>query len=161
MTDMLPTHRFCIKQEFNGFTLLEIIAVLVILGVLAAVGVSRLSGVWITAYGDADRLVSDLRYAQSLAMTQASKVDANNQVRINIHNDGWEFANNADGKWRFADGKKTREVRWGVEAQDTSIGFSYPRGKPEIDSDQAITLSKDGNQLDIIVHAKTGYIEIQ
>ena len=52
----------------NGFTLIEIVSVLVVLGVLAYLGISAFRGNdEITAYAERDRLLSQLR-AQGMAM---------------------------------------------------------------------------------------------
>lgn len=59
--------RNMIKKE-NGFTLLEIISILIILGILAAVAVSRSVNFNAEVYSGADALKAHLRYAQTLAM---------------------------------------------------------------------------------------------
>ena len=55
------------KKE-NGFTLLEIISILIILGILAAVAVSRSVNFNAEVFSGADALKAHLRYAQTLAM---------------------------------------------------------------------------------------------
>jgi MSHA pilin protein MshC len=54
----------------HGFTLLEIIAVLVILGILAAVIFSRFTSFDAEVYTGADALKTHLRYAQTQAMNR-------------------------------------------------------------------------------------------
>ena len=50
----------------NGFTLIEIVSVLVVLGVLAYLGISAFRGNdEITAYAERDRLLSQLVYARA------------------------------------------------------------------------------------------------
>lgn len=141
----------------HGFTIIEIISILVILGILSVVAVTRMSGLWISAYGDADRLVSDLRYAQSLAMTRAYRAgDEVDKVEINIDSDGWNFAS---GSWRFADGESSRNVRWGVDISGSNVVFKYPFGNLEGD-DVNITLTRGVNSIKVKVYADTGYVEI-
>lgn len=144
----------------HGFTIIEIISILVILGILSVVAVTRMSGLWISAYGDADRLVSDLRYAQSLAMTRAYRAgDEVDKVEINIDSDGWNFAS---GDWRFADGESSRNVRWGVKISGSNnVAFKYPFGNLADENDDVdITLNRGGNSITVRVYEDTGYVEI-
>lgn len=59
------------RKIFNkekGFTLLEIIATLVVMGILAAIAVSRATNFNTEVYAGADTLRTTLRYAQTTAM---------------------------------------------------------------------------------------------
>ncbi|HPQ42888.1 MAG TPA: prepilin-type N-terminal cleavage/methylation domain-containing protein [Syntrophales bacterium] len=58
------------RKDQSGFTLIEVITVLIVLGILVAVTATRLSGVADTAQdtSDIDRLKSHLRYAQIRAL---------------------------------------------------------------------------------------------
>ena len=60
---MLKTYK-----EENGFTLIEIIAILVILGILVATAVSRSTNFDAEVFTGADALKNHLRYAQTMAM---------------------------------------------------------------------------------------------
>lgn len=55
-------------KKKDGFTLLEIIAVLIVMGILAVVAVSRSLNYDAEVYSGADTLKMHLRYAQTLAM---------------------------------------------------------------------------------------------
>ncbi len=62
--------RNAFKNE-NGFTLLEIILVLLLLGILALVAISRSVNYHGEVYAGADVLKTHLRYAQTMAMNSA------------------------------------------------------------------------------------------
>lgn len=61
-------------KEEVGFTLIEIIAVLVVLGILAVVAVSRSFNYDVEVRSGADTLEMHLRYAQTLAMNSYPSV---------------------------------------------------------------------------------------
>jgi MSHA pilin protein MshC len=56
--------------QFKGFTLLELVIVLVILGTLAALAIPRFAPSDNTVAAQAERLARDLRHAQTLALSQ-------------------------------------------------------------------------------------------
>jgi MSHA pilin protein MshC len=58
----------------KGFTLLEIIAILVVIGILTAVAVSRINNFDAEVISGADTLKAHLRYAQTMAMNSNPNV---------------------------------------------------------------------------------------
>jgi prepilin-type N-terminal cleavage/methylation domain-containing protein len=80
------------KNE-NGFTILEIIAVLVIVGILAAVAVSRAVNVGPELSAGADTLRMHLRYAQTLAMNSTPTASGVPVI--------WGIGGNANSYWLF------------------------------------------------------------
>lgn len=58
-------------MDRKGFTLIELIMVIVLIGILAAVAAPRLGNITVTNAGPfADKIRADIRYAQNLAMTK-------------------------------------------------------------------------------------------
>jgi len=137
--------------------MLEVIAVLVILGILSAVAISRVSGLGASLYADADRLAADLRYAQSLSMINAFRAGEDNTVLISINADGWGFD---DDGWRFADGEAQRSTSRGVSITGSDVAFKYPSGNVDSDADVNIKLQKGNTDIDVKVHGITGYVEV-
>ena len=151
----------------SGFTMLEVIAVLVILGIVSAVAISRVSGLGVSLYADADRLAADLRYAQSLAMTSAFRaIECESTVLIRIDADGWEFgydsceSDDDVWRWRFADGGEKRDTSPGVSITGNDVAFKYPSGNVDSDADVTIELQKGNTDIDVKVHGITGYVEV-
>jgi prepilin-type N-terminal cleavage/methylation domain-containing protein len=60
--------RKIVKITQNGFTLLEIIAVLAVMAILTAIAISRATNFDAEVQGGADTLKTHLRYAQTMAM---------------------------------------------------------------------------------------------
>jgi len=69
MPSLPPTARI------KGFTLLELVIVLVILGTVSALAIPRFAPSDNTVAAQADRLARDLRHAQSLALSQGRTLD--------------------------------------------------------------------------------------
>jgi prepilin-type N-terminal cleavage/methylation domain-containing protein len=80
------------KNE-NGVTILEIIAVLAIVGILAAVAVNRTVNVVPELYTGADTLRMHLRYAQTLAMNSTPAAQGVPVI--------WGISGNANSYWLF------------------------------------------------------------
>jgi prepilin-type N-terminal cleavage/methylation domain-containing protein len=58
--------------SISGFTAIELIVVLIIAGILAATVIVKWPGKDINLYAQADQIVQDIRYTQSLAMARAA-----------------------------------------------------------------------------------------
>ena len=61
-----------IKRNNRGFTLIEVIAVLIILGILAVVVISRSNNMDASLYSEAEVIKTHLRYAQTQAMNKTT-----------------------------------------------------------------------------------------
>ena len=66
-----------VEARQSGFTLVELMAVLIITAILAAFLIPRFSDQPINLAAQAEQLASDIRYVQSLSMTQGQRYRIN------------------------------------------------------------------------------------
>jgi MSHA pilin protein MshC len=79
-----------ISREVKGFTFLEIITVIIIIGIIGAVAVSRISSTdTYRMIGERDKVESHLRYAQGRAI----RTDSTWGIRFNSVSTYWLFQN--------------------------------------------------------------------
>jgi len=151
------------NRHLRGFTLIEAVAVLVILGIISTVSVMMFSETNAKAVAEADSLGSAVRYAQARAMSDINlwgvQVNAND-YRIRKHaTDGTETD-------EIMPGEGTEHV---FESPVTANGgtgtywFDY-RGRPvtsggtAIGSDQIITIDGEPD-VTVTITRETGFVE--
>jgi prepilin-type N-terminal cleavage/methylation domain-containing protein len=86
------------RKRRNGFTLIEVIAVLIILGILAAVVFSRNTDMEASLYSETEVIKSHIRYAQTQAMNKMDISTVSTALRWGIKCDGnsyWLFEGTA------------------------------------------------------------------
>jgi prepilin-type N-terminal cleavage/methylation domain-containing protein len=66
-----------LNMKYSGFTVLELIVVLLVVGVLAAALMPRSTDRAVSVGAQADQLANDIRYVQSMAMTQGQRYRIN------------------------------------------------------------------------------------
>jgi MSHA pilin protein MshC len=143
------------RYHIQGFTLVELIAVLVILGILAAVVGSRsMSYSSLNVMGGRDLLVSALFSAQQKAMSQA------NAVRVSTLGSSIDIRldSNSDGTFAPSESIRCNGVLYPIDAPG---GITFASQTFEFDhlghtSAGTVSVSKGGDSVDITVTA-VGY----
>ena len=69
----------------GGFTLVELIVTLLVIAVIAVIAAPKMSSEQVSVATEAEQLAGDIRYVQTLAMTQAQR------YRINLTATGYTF----------------------------------------------------------------------
>ncbi len=152
-------HRHDRGSRSAGFSLFELLLVLIIIGALVVVSAGRWGGWTGDLDGAADTLAADLRFAQSRALHNITsyRIVFSDSDRYYIQR---EESEDVFGDAAFADGSIEREFPRGVQRSGPAgdeIRFRYPLGN--LDEDATITLSRNGAQRSLRVLAETGYVE--
>lgn len=155
-----------IPGSMPGFTMIEVVAVLIILGILAAVAISRIPNLReYDVASEAGIVKSHLRYAHSRAMNTSSVwgINFSTSTTYSLFKDG-----NTSNKVRLpGEGSVDRTLPSGITLSPTGIVVSFDSwGAPYQDAggtnaqsgNRSITLSAGGSSESITITQKTGYI---
>jgi MSHA pilin protein MshC len=80
----------------RGFTLTELIVVIVLSGIIAAVVVPRFSQNTVELSGQAEQVARDIRYAQTLSMTRGAALGSQGRYCIFFTATGYQFRSNGN-----------------------------------------------------------------
>jgi MSHA pilin protein MshC len=170
----------------NGFTLVEIVMVIVVVGILATVAAGRMADTKVTdAIATAELTRSTLRFGQRIAVAQNRSIF----VRLDGVSVALCYDNACNNKVLPAGGSNSGrsatlgacgdERAWACEGFGADVGYSEnpaqalfifdARGKPYASSDTvtsgissfstlALTFSANGNNSVVTVEAETGYV---
>ncbi|MDY7547913.1 prepilin-type N-terminal cleavage/methylation domain-containing protein [Glaciimonas sp. CA11.2] len=156
-----------ISKNSNGFTLIELVMVIVITGVIAVVAIPRFSGrQTFQARGFYDQTLSMLRYAQKIAIAQHTPTFVNvSSVNGTICLTYLSDINciNSDAKQVVlgpSDQQKFSKVTPnGITIESTNSSFFFSAlGKPSPDATVQLSIVGDGMKRIITVERETGYV---
>ncbi len=160
-----PRIRIPETKSIRGFTLLEVIAVLILIGLLAIAAAGRLSGSRGELHKAADTLKSHLRFAQKMAM--------NSDLSWGIFSTGgsyWLFSGNstANRSTLPAEEKDAIDLPDSISTDSFSISFDSEWGMPHdsvqpgngtrLTADRTITVNSPSSSIDITITRNTGFI---
>ena len=148
----------------HGFTLLEIIIVMILVGIISIVLMLRWPGNQMNIASQTDQLLNDIRYIQSLAMNQ------NKSYKIDFANNYYEFktANNAPEPNPLS-GESVIHLFPGMELKFSYATLKFDSmGAPYTDNANQplnhtinITMTDGHHIKTIIINPETGYAQLQ
>ena len=161
----------------TGFTLIETIMVIVIIGIMAAVAIPRFNAFYgIKLGGVSKKVVSDIRYVQRLAVSRHQSYNLNfstnptNRYTVTVAAGGG-YAKDPFSRQDFIVNFNTDPHYGGIRIAATTFGggilqFDW-QGIPcnsaglPLAADNSLTLSYQGNNKTIVVTQDTGRVVIQ
>lgn len=138
----------------TGFTLIEMVMVIVIMGALAAVAIPKFDRSPFDVEAAAGELIQAIRYAQGKSMTD---VDAN-KYQIAVTASGYTVTQNGVAITHPITQAASYSKTW----SDISIGSSATivfDGYGEPNAGASFTLSKGANSKTVTVQAVTGFVQ--
>jgi len=159
----------------RGFTLIELVMVIVIVGILAVIAVPRFESFYaIKLDGATKKVVSDIRYAQQLAIARHEDYRvvfdvANNNYEVRRVSDG-SFATDPFTRADFIVNFNTDAQYKGIRISNTNFGGTLQfdwQGIPRdgngtaLTSEGSISFSYQGNNRTIYITPDTGRVRLQ
>ncbi|MBF0368170.1 MAG: prepilin-type N-terminal cleavage/methylation domain-containing protein [Magnetococcales bacterium] len=142
----------------SGFTLVELIMVMVIIGIISVFAVDRAPDSLLNVDAAARQVAQEIRYTQSLAMAgNALALGATTQDHsfVYVDSDSYLIRQDADGSTIASDDL----VNVTFDSPFADITFDG-KGDPG-GTTTTITVTADGNSMDIVVIKNTGAVIIQ
>ena len=153
----------CKIKNGRGFTMLEVLIVLIVLGVIIAVTVNRVSTSGNELITETDLLKSNLRFAQLKALTNNN--DDDTRWRINFSGTSYTLvkllkdgSTDASANTNFpSDNSPTHQLTAGVTVPSpTSVTYNF-RGEPGT-TDITVQLKQGNNSAGFTITRTTGFI---
>jgi prepilin-type N-terminal cleavage/methylation domain-containing protein len=137
-------------NDRRGFTLVEVVAVLIILGVLVAAATIRFTGTsTIAVIAAAEMIQADIRYAQETAMSE----HISKSVIFSNGSSAYTFSPTSDMD-------PSGQLPSGVTISDSFTFTFNSLGEPTIGGEGSVSISADGQSKTISVSNYTGKVSI-
>ena len=154
-------------MKSRGFTLVELVVVILLLAILAFTAIPRNPGKSINLPGQAHQLAADIRYVQSLSMTRGQR------YCFNLTGTGYRFttaASTCTTAVAHSTGSTSVITLDGVSLSWTNLpnayvifsgeGVPYTAAAASLGSDAVITLAGDGGPKTVTISPVTGRVVV-
>ncbi|MHB8564744.1 MAG: prepilin-type N-terminal cleavage/methylation domain-containing protein [Acidiferrobacteraceae bacterium] len=149
-----------------GFTLIELVIVIVLAGILAVAAMDRLPGAGLSLGAQTDQVASDLRLVQSLELTRGAS------YCLNVMPGGYQITDQgcATAIVNPATGVTTTNFGPGITASTNFTngyvafrgpGVPYASQTTALGAPGVITLSAGGASRTVSIAPQTGYVSVQ
>jgi len=161
----------------RGFTLAEMIVVLIVLGIISAIAIPRFSQNVVQLSAQADQVARDVRYAQTLSMTRGGALGSQGCYCIFFTATGYQFRSNANSYAtpctsavvHPATGSSAAIVLAGTAVSTANLTGNYlefdTKGQPTsltvATTNGTITLTGTGGPRTVVVSPVTGRTAVQ
>jgi len=146
--------RVCRRAGQRGFTLMELIMVIIIMGALSAVAYSRLNTDHFDVVAAAGELVQAIRFAQDKSMSHSG----GSNYQVSISGTGYQVTRAGSPVVNPVTGSSPYTESWSGIAIDTSTTIVFDAyGDPGLGAPLTITLSKGADSATVTVEDVTGF----
>ena len=165
------------KSIDRGFTLIELVMVLLLVAILAFVVTPRSSENTIELSSQAEQVAADIRYAQTLSMTRGAALGGQGRYCIFFTATGYQYRNNGNSYAtpctvavnHPATGSSAAIVLAGTAVSTANLTGNYlefdTKGQPTSlaapNTDATITLTATGGPRTVVVSPITGRARVQ
>jgi prepilin-type N-terminal cleavage/methylation domain-containing protein len=141
-------------QRQAGFTLVELIMVIVIMGALSAVAINKFNRNTFDVAAAAGELVQAIRYAQDKSMSHSGATN----YQIDINGTGYTVTQGGADITHPVDGSLGYSRSWADITLDTTATIIFDAyGNPGMGAPMTITLSKGTDSDSVTVEDVTGF----
>ncbi|MGR3302912.1 MAG: GspH/FimT family pseudopilin [Candidatus Scalindua sp.] len=142
--------RKIVNGHAEGFSIIELIIIIVIAGIMMAVAIPKLANNTIDLYSVAGQVKSDIRYTQELAMSKYRQTT----ITFNSGDDTYTITSSGSSESKSLPDRSKATF-------NTTISFTFNSSGEPIGGGGTLTISSGGSNKQIMVSSITGRATVQ